>query len=322
MGRIWTTEEDSLLLSLVNQIGKQWDVITEKIPNHTQSQIISRWEKYLNPNLVKGSFTKEEDEIIQEFVKKNGPQNWPNITQYLPHRSAKQCRERWFNHLSPDVSPCWWTPSEDEIIFKNYLKYGPKWALISKLMPGRSDNSIKNRWNSSIKKRICKNELGESYLLPDTSKRHYRTRLMKQKQMENASSPSSNQDSASSTPIGQTNFSPFTIQQAPPLINQNHFQQQQQQITTNSSTSSFMNQTNQQNSFFSFFPTPNSAPKVAPSVKEEQPIEKKQSEEAVQDLSFMNAMNIFKNDFFNPDNKFYDSNFLDSEFFFLQSNVN
>ena len=175
MGRNWEPAEDEQLRHLVSIHGKQWGVIAAQMENRSASQIAARWEKCLDPKLMKGPFTAEEDRIIIDYVNKNGPQNWPALSQILYQRSPKQCRERWFNHLDPNVSSNSWTIEEDMIIFENHEKVGGKWALISKMLPGRTDNAIKNRWNSSISKRISIDPVtGRRTILPDYSRRQRR----------------------------------------------------------------------------------------------------------------------------------------------------
>lgn len=174
MGRNWDEKEDNILKELVAIHGKQWVLIAPHLPKRTPSQIAARWEKCLDPNITKGPFTQEEDELITEYVRQNGPRSWPRITTILPHRSSKQCRERWFNHLDPSVSKVPWTPEEDKIIYEQHQKLGGKWSMISKLLPGRTDNAVKNRYNSSIKKRIQLSEDGTEYLTPDSSRRTYK----------------------------------------------------------------------------------------------------------------------------------------------------
>lgn len=172
MGRNWTEEEDTILKNFVATHGKQWNVVAAQLPRRTPTQIAARWEKCLDPTLTKGPFTAEEDAQIFKFVKKHGPHSWPRINKYIPQRSPKQCRERWFNHLDPNVTKTAWTPEEDQIIFDQYLQMGGKWSIIARLIPGRTDNAVKNRWNSSLSKRLKKDGKGNTMLLPDKSKHH------------------------------------------------------------------------------------------------------------------------------------------------------
>jgi hypothetical protein len=134
--------------------------------NRSPSQVAARWEKCLDPRLAKGAFTEQEDRIIIKYVEQNGAQNWPALSDILAKRSPKQCRERWCNHLSPSVSHIAWTRDEDALIFDNYQQIGPKWSMIARALPGRTDNAVKNRWNSSISKRVQIHADGRRSILP------------------------------------------------------------------------------------------------------------------------------------------------------------
>jgi myb-related protein len=97
--RWWTPEEDEKLKTLVQQQGpKNWKKIASYFEDRTDVQCLHRWQKVLNPNLVKGPWTKEEDETVMRLVLKYGPKNWSNLAKHLPGRIGKQCRERYFNY--------------------------------------------------------------------------------------------------------------------------------------------------------------------------------------------------------------------------------
>jgi len=102
----WTDEEDQILKkSVLENNSKNWKKISLALSNKSATQCLHRWQKVLNPNFFKGNWETEEDEKIIKLVKIHGPNNWSKIAQELETgRIGKQCRERWYNHLNPEIN--------------------------------------------------------------------------------------------------------------------------------------------------------------------------------------------------------------------------
>jgi hypothetical protein len=155
----WTHEEDEILKEMViKHRGKNWKKVAEHIKGRTSIQCLHRWSKILQPGLVKGPWTIEEDRKLMDWVRKEGPTKWSHCAEFISGRNGKQCRERWFNSLNPDVKKGDWTPEEDYTLFFYYKKLGGKWSQIQYFFESRSENAIKNRFYSTLRRHLTENK--------------------------------------------------------------------------------------------------------------------------------------------------------------------
>lgn len=118
-------------------------------------------------SICKKPWTAEEDARLRECVLELGTARWSAIAAQMPERSGKQCRERWHNHLTPQINKGAWTEEEDRIIITMQEQLGNQWAKITRMLPGRSDNAVKNRFHMAMRarNRELKEQLGQGHLV-------------------------------------------------------------------------------------------------------------------------------------------------------------
>ncbi|KAG4113318.1 hypothetical protein ERO13_D13G215900v2 [Gossypium hirsutum] len=108
-------------------------------------------------NVKKGPWSPEEDAKLKAYIEKHGTRGGNWIA--LPHkiglkRCGKSCRLRWLNYLRPNIKHGGFSEEEDNIICNLYLSIGSRWSIIAAQLPGRTDNDIKNYWNTKLKKKL------------------------------------------------------------------------------------------------------------------------------------------------------------------------
>ncbi|XP_031503999.1 transcription factor MYB35-like [Nymphaea colorata] len=106
-------------------------------------------------NVKRGLWTAEEDAKILAYVSRHGTGNWTSVPKRAGlKRCAKSCRLRWTNYLRPDLKHERFTSEEEELIVKLHETIGSRWSLIAAQLPGRTDNDVKNYWNTKLKKKL------------------------------------------------------------------------------------------------------------------------------------------------------------------------
>ena len=108
-------------------------------------------------DLKKGQWSYQEDKLLKQWVRLNGPKDWEACGRFIHGRKGKQCREHWNNCLNPELKKGCWSPEEDFLIMFFYEKCKGSWKKIVPLFQGRIENSIKNRFYSQLRKYATKN---------------------------------------------------------------------------------------------------------------------------------------------------------------------
>lgn len=155
----WTDAEYSALILMVRQYGEDWPVIASKLSHKTAKQCMQKF-KNSQRSAKKGNWALDEDEILLRWVSENGATKWTECSKLIKGRCGKQCRERWVNILNPQVKKGNWSEEEQNIIFENLYIHHTSWSSMSKVLEGRTENSIKNYFYSSLR-RLKSNPLSQ-----------------------------------------------------------------------------------------------------------------------------------------------------------------
>lgn len=133
----------------INSSGKSESIDSEKSQKNDKTNKIIKMSQKLKK---KGNWLEFEDQKLLEWVETQGPSNWTECAKLIKGRCGKQCRERWVNALDPRIKRGNWEEGEHTLIFKQMKQNWSSWTVISKKLPGRTENAIKNYFYSSIRR--------------------------------------------------------------------------------------------------------------------------------------------------------------------------
>ncbi|KAK8267315.1 hypothetical protein V6Z11_D12G301200 [Gossypium hirsutum] len=150
----WTAEEDKNLLLIVQEMGiDNWfDIAVSLGSNRTPFQCLARYQRSLNPCILKREWTEEEDDQLRIAVEVFGESDWQSVASTLKGRTGTQCSNRWKKSLHPTRQRVGrWTRDEDKRLKVAVLLFGPKnWRKIAEVVPGRTQVQCRERWVNSL----------------------------------------------------------------------------------------------------------------------------------------------------------------------------
>ncbi|XP_023911881.1 transcription factor MYB1 [Quercus suber] len=112
--------------------------------------------------VIRGAWSAWEDNILKSYIKIHGEGKWTDLPQRAGlRRCGKSCRLRWLNYLRPDIKRGNFSKDEEDLIIKLHKLLGNSWSLIARRLPGRTDNEIKNYWNTILSKRVQSDKIHE-----------------------------------------------------------------------------------------------------------------------------------------------------------------
>ena len=126
------------------------------------------------PKKVRKLFTSEEDSRLISIMSSQTFSTWNAVSSQIPGRTARQCRDRWANYLSPTNKNTPWAENEDLLLLEKFNVFGPQWSKIAQFFDGRSDNNVKNRWNTHLKPISRFDPFSKQYVIDTNASDHGR----------------------------------------------------------------------------------------------------------------------------------------------------
>lgn len=176
----WDQNEDNQLIAaykkyelLHDKKVNKWEYISALCQGRNASQCKQRFKRLIKPENVRKKWTDFEDKILKSAVEVEKLTSWEIIADRLKaqgfDRTGKQVRERYINHLDPNINLTEFKPEEDQLIIEYFKVYGNKWSKIAKHLINRTENAVKNRFHYHLKKFIQNNDVKTNFSGEDAS---------------------------------------------------------------------------------------------------------------------------------------------------------
>ena len=148
----WKKREDVKLLKAAESGSQRdWQKIAQSVPGRMPFQCLMRYQRSLNPELLKKNWTEEEDEQLMDLVKKHGASNWQYIAAEMECRTGQQCLHRYTKALNPSIKKGKWTDEEDKRLALSVYYFGNgSWTKVAQHVPNRTDMQCRERWENVL----------------------------------------------------------------------------------------------------------------------------------------------------------------------------